>query len=129
MPAGCMRSIFTAIGSSPMGFARARHAVASPRGNAKREDDDGDEKQVAQHYGSAGIAERVLAALREANGPDAPVTPDALAPLDHFHGRGVVATAGAGRAAAAAARRARPRYRLGHRRAGALVRREMRLSM
>ena len=50
------------------------------------------EQQVAQHYGSAGIAERVLAALREAKGPDAPVTPDDLAPLDHFHGRGVVAT-------------------------------------
>src|SRR5437762_13069085 len=47
---------------------------------------------VAEHYGSAGIAERVLAALREAKGPDAPVTPDALAPFDHFHGRGVVAT-------------------------------------
>src|SRR5947207_7777554 len=47
---------------------------------------------VAEHYGSAGIAERVLAALRAAKGPDAPVTPDALAPFDHFHGRGVVAT-------------------------------------
>src|SRR5947208_3461925 len=47
---------------------------------------------VAQHYGSAGIAERVLAALREAKGPDMPVTPDNLAPFDHFHGRGVVAT-------------------------------------
>src|SRR5256885_14518151 len=46
----------------------------------------------AEHYGSAGIAERVLAALREAKGPDAPVTPDALAPFDHFHGRGIVAT-------------------------------------
>ena len=47
---------------------------------------------VAEHYGSAGIAERVLAALREAKGADAPVTPDNLAPFDHFHGRGVVAT-------------------------------------
>lgn len=47
---------------------------------------------VAQHYGRAGIAERALAALRAANGPDALVTPDALAPLDHFHGRGVLAT-------------------------------------
>jgi cyclopropane fatty-acyl-phospholipid synthase-like methyltransferase len=47
---------------------------------------------VAEHYGSAGIAERVLAALREANGADAPVTPDNLAPFDHFHGRGIVAT-------------------------------------
>jgi ubiquinone/menaquinone biosynthesis C-methylase UbiE len=47
---------------------------------------------IARHYGSAGIAERALAALRAANGPDAPVTPEALAPIDHFHGRGVVAT-------------------------------------
>ena len=47
---------------------------------------------VAEHYGSHGIAERVLAALRDAKGADAPVTPDNLAPFDHFHGRGVVAT-------------------------------------
>lgn len=48
---------------------------------------------VAQHYGSAAIAERVLAALRAAIGPEPPVTPEALAPIDHFHGRGVAATA------------------------------------
>src|SRR5438067_4766849 len=47
---------------------------------------------VAEHYGSAGIAERVLAALRETKGPDAPITPENLAAFDHFHGRGVVAT-------------------------------------
>ncbi|HZE47144.1 MAG TPA: hypothetical protein VE087_09715, partial [Xanthobacteraceae bacterium] len=47
---------------------------------------------VERHYGSAGIAERVLAAFRAANGPDAPVTPEGLAPFDHFHGRGVAAT-------------------------------------
>ncbi len=47
---------------------------------------------VARHYGSSGIADRVLAALREANGPDAAITPEALAPIDHFHGRGVLAT-------------------------------------
>lgn len=51
------------------------------------------ETQVARHYGSAGIAERVLAGLREVNGADAPITVDALAPFDHFHGRGVLATA------------------------------------
>jgi len=50
------------------------------------------EQQVTRHYGSTGIAARVLAALREANGPDAPVTVDALAPLDQFHGRGPLAT-------------------------------------
>jgi sarcosine/dimethylglycine N-methyltransferase len=47
---------------------------------------------VAQHYATAGIAERALAALRAANGPDAPVTPETLAPVDHFHGRGALAT-------------------------------------
>jgi sarcosine/dimethylglycine N-methyltransferase len=50
------------------------------------------EERVAQHYGSTGIAERILAALRAAQGLDVPVTPDALAPLDHFPGRGLVAT-------------------------------------
>ena len=44
---------------------------------------------VARHYGSGGIAERVIAALRDAKGPDAPLTPENLAPFDHFHGRGV----------------------------------------
>ena len=47
---------------------------------------------VTQHYARPGIAERALAALREANGSEAPVTPEALAALDQFHGRGVVAT-------------------------------------
>jgi len=51
-----------------------------------------DKNAVAQHYGSAGIAERILAALREANGAAAPVTVEALSVMDHFHGRGVVAT-------------------------------------
>jgi SAM-dependent methyltransferase len=50
------------------------------------------ETDVAQHYGSGGIAERILAALRAADGADAPITVDALSVLDHFHGRGVVAT-------------------------------------
>src|SRR5690349_8357551 len=47
---------------------------------------------VAHHYGSDGIADRILAALREVNGPHAPATPETLAPIDHFHGRGVLAT-------------------------------------
>ena len=50
------------------------------------------ETDVAQHYGNAGIAERVLAALRAVNGEEAPITVDALSVLDHFHGRGIVAT-------------------------------------
>ncbi|MGE5270313.1 MAG: class I SAM-dependent methyltransferase [Thiohalocapsa sp.] len=50
------------------------------------------EQQVAGHYGSVGIAERVLAALRQAHGEDAAITIDALAPLDQFHSRGPLAT-------------------------------------
>ena len=47
---------------------------------------------VREHYASEGITERVLTALRNANGPDVPITPQTLAPIDHFHGKGVVAT-------------------------------------
>ena len=50
------------------------------------------ENDVAQHYGTSGIAERILAALWATSAPDAPVTVDALSVLDHFHGRGIVAT-------------------------------------
>ena len=50
------------------------------------------ESDVASHYGNAGIAERILAALRAVNGADAPVTVEALSVIDHFHGRGIVAT-------------------------------------
>jgi sarcosine/dimethylglycine N-methyltransferase len=49
-------------------------------------------QRVEDHYASSGIAGRILAALRAALGADVAVTPEALAPLDHFHGRGVVAT-------------------------------------
>jgi sarcosine/dimethylglycine N-methyltransferase len=49
------------------------------------------ETDVASHYGNAGIAERILAAVRAVNG-DAPITVDVLSVLDHFHGRGIVAT-------------------------------------
>ncbi|WP_207540512.1 SAM-dependent methyltransferase [Sabulicella rubraurantiaca] len=48
--------------------------------------------KIQDHYASEGIAARILAALRAAWGEDIPVTPDALAPLDHFHGRGLKAT-------------------------------------
>jgi hypothetical protein len=50
------------------------------------------ENDVAHHYGNREIAERILAALRMVNGPDATVTVDALSMLDHFHGRGILAT-------------------------------------
>ncbi len=48
---------------------------------------------VARHYARDAIADRVLAALRAEAGDDVAITPDTLAPLDHFHGRGVRATA------------------------------------
>ncbi len=48
--------------------------------------------RVEDHYASEGIAARILAALQVAQGAAAPVTPNALAPLDHFHGRGLKAT-------------------------------------
>ncbi|MFL5024291.1 MAG: SAM-dependent methyltransferase, partial [Microvirga sp.] len=49
--------------------------------------------KIQDHYSSEGIAARILAALRAARGGEAgPITPDALAPLDHFHGRGLKAT-------------------------------------
>ncbi|MGC8476508.1 MAG: class I SAM-dependent methyltransferase [Acetobacteraceae bacterium] len=48
---------------------------------------------VISHYARTDIAPRILAALAETAGPDTPVTPEALAPLDHFHSRGVAATA------------------------------------
>lgn len=47
---------------------------------------------VERHYASEGIAERILAALRAERGPDLAVTPEALAPLDQFHGGGLSAT-------------------------------------
>jgi sarcosine/dimethylglycine N-methyltransferase len=48
--------------------------------------------RVQDHYAAPDIAARVLDALHAAQGPEAPVTPEALAPLDHFHGRGLAAT-------------------------------------
>jgi ubiquinone/menaquinone biosynthesis C-methylase UbiE len=48
--------------------------------------------RVQEHYASEGITARILTALRHVNGPDVPVTPDTLAPIDHFHGKGLIAT-------------------------------------
>ena len=47
---------------------------------------------VISHYARADIAPRILAALADVVGPDTPVSAEALAPLDHFHSRGVTAT-------------------------------------
>ena len=55
--------------------------------------------KVHDHYASEGIAARILAALRAAGGSEAgPITPDALAPLDHFHGWGAEGDKGDGSA-------------------------------
>ncbi|MGE0718059.1 MAG: class I SAM-dependent methyltransferase [Alphaproteobacteria bacterium] len=51
-----------------------------------------DSPAVTRHYASDGIADRLIAALRAHAGADVTIDPDALAPLDHFHGRGLVAT-------------------------------------
>ena len=54
------------------------------------------EDRVQDHYASSrsgeAIAARIIAALRAHAGAQVPITPDTLAPLDHFHGRGVLAT-------------------------------------
>lgn len=50
------------------------------------------EGSVEEHYASMGITARILTALRAVSGPDVPITPDTLAPIDHFHGKGVAAT-------------------------------------
>jgi hypothetical protein len=50
------------------------------------------DSRVQHHYGSSGIAARILAALRSVHGPDVSISPAALAPVDHFHGRGLDAT-------------------------------------
>jgi sarcosine/dimethylglycine N-methyltransferase len=47
---------------------------------------------VTRHYATDDIAGVVLAALRREHGADVAITPDTLAPIDHFHGRGLAAT-------------------------------------
>ena len=53
----------------------------------------GEGGRVEDHYASEGIAARTLSVLRAAQSEPAPVIPDVLAPLDHFHGRGLEALA------------------------------------
>jgi len=54
------------------------------------------EDRVQDHYASSrsgeAIAARIIAVLRAHSGAQVAITPDTLAPLDHFHGRGVLAT-------------------------------------
>lgn len=51
------------------------------------------EQDGTRHYARSGIAERLLAALRDAEGANVPITPDALSPLDHFNDQGARGTA------------------------------------
>jgi ubiquinone/menaquinone biosynthesis C-methylase UbiE len=51
-----------------------------------------DDRAIQDHYASAGIAERLLAALAAAGLPTDRLTPADLAPLDQFHSRGLEAT-------------------------------------
>ena len=54
------------------------------------------ENRVQDHYAASGsgsaAAARIIAALRAHAGPNVAITPETLAPFDHFHGRGVLAT-------------------------------------
>jgi MPBQ/MSBQ methyltransferase len=50
------------------------------------------DQRVARHYGQAGIAEAILAALKAAGKDVERLTPDDLAPIDEFHTRGRAAT-------------------------------------
>ena len=47
-----------------------------------------DLRTVEGHYSGSGIVDRIMGAI----GSDVEVTPDILAPMDHFHGRGLAAT-------------------------------------
>ena len=54
-------------------------------------------ERVEDHYARSGsggaIAARIVAAVRMHAGAEAAITPEALAPVDHLHGRGPLATA------------------------------------
>ena len=47
---------------------------------------------VRAHYTTDDIAGRIVAALRKEIGDEAPITPDVLAQIDHFHGGGLAST-------------------------------------
>jgi sarcosine/dimethylglycine N-methyltransferase len=54
------------------------------------------DERVQDHYASAGkgssIVARIAAAVRATGGPNTSITPETLAPFDHFHGGGLAAT-------------------------------------
>lgn len=47
---------------------------------------------VRAHYTTDDIAGRIVAAVRKVIGDEAPITPDVLAQIDHFHGGGLAST-------------------------------------
>jgi sarcosine/dimethylglycine N-methyltransferase len=52
-----------------------------------------DEGAIVQaHYTTDDIADRIVAAVRKVMGDEAPLTPDVLAQMDHFHGGGITST-------------------------------------
>ena len=50
------------------------------------------QSEIERHYRAENIAERVLDAVTASLKPGEAMTPDTLAPVDHFHNRGVLAT-------------------------------------
>jgi sarcosine/dimethylglycine N-methyltransferase len=54
------------------------------------------DERVQDHYANAGtgssIAARIAAAVRATGGPNTSITPETLAPFDHFHGGGLATT-------------------------------------
>ena len=48
--------------------------------------------RISQHYGSVGLASRILSALEQAGKNSSSLTIEDLAPLDQFHTRGLAAT-------------------------------------
>ena len=50
------------------------------------------DNHISQHYGSAGLSERIISALRKAGKSLDSLTVEDLAPLDQFHTRGLAAT-------------------------------------
>src|SRR4029453_4860532 len=52
-----------------------------------------DDRAIVQaHYTTDDIAGRIVAAVRKMMGDEAPLTPDVLAQMDHFHGGGIAST-------------------------------------
>lgn len=48
--------------------------------------------RISQHYGSNGLADRILSALKQAGKNPSSLTVEDLAPIDQFHTRGLAAT-------------------------------------